>query len=98
MTETKAGIPHFSGAASTLQEWKFKVITKKTALMAIKDVDVRRERMAELTSKVTDGLAGEALKIAMDLGGYELSREDGITKLIEAVEKQYYGIIRIILY
>ena len=87
MTETKAGIPHFSGAASTIQEWKFKVITKKTALLAIKDPDVRKEKMAELTSKVTDGLAGEALKVAMDLGENELAKDEGLAKLIEAVEK-----------
>ena len=86
MTETKAGIPHFSGAASTIGEWKFKVMTKKSALTAIKDDDTRRERMAELTSKVTDGLAGEALKVAMDLGEAMLGKENGLDQLIEAME------------
>ena len=87
MTETKAGITRFSGAASMIHEWKFKVITKKTALLAIKDSDVRKEKMAELMSEVTYGLAGEALKVATDLGEEELAKDDGLAKLIEAVEK-----------
>ena len=89
MTETKAGIPQFAGTASTLQEWKLKVIAKKTALLAIKDPDVRKEKMAELTSEVTYGLADEALKEGLWqlLGEEELAKDDGLAKLIEAVEK-----------
>ena len=61
MTETLQGIPNYGGSASTLQEWKFKVTTKKFAVLTIKDEGIRAEKLAELTSKVTDGLSGDGL-------------------------------------
>ena len=78
-------MPNYSGSASTLQEWKFKGTTKKFAVLAIKDEGQRAERLAELTSKVTDGLSGDALKVAMDLGE-DLSKPDGLDKLVEQIE------------
>ena len=85
MTETRQGIPNYGGSASTLQEWKFKVTTKKFAVPTIKDEGIRAEKLAELTSKVTDGLSGDALKVAMDLGE-ALSKPDGLDKLVEQIE------------
>ena len=86
MTETRQGVPNYNGSASTLQEWKFKVTTKKFAVLAIKDEGQRSERLAELTSKVTDGLSGDALKVAMDLGE-DLSKPGGLDQLVEQIEK-----------
>ena len=56
--ETRAGIPHFSGSAFLLPEWRFKVLRKKAAINSIKDDGMREEKLAELTSKIVDLLDG----------------------------------------
>ena len=66
--ETRAGIPHFSGSAFLLPEWRFKVLRKKAAINSIKDDGMREEKLAELTSKIVDGLSDDALRVSMDLG------------------------------
>ena len=54
--ETRAGIPHFSGSAYLLPEWRFKVLRKKAAVSTIGDENMRAEKLADLMSKIIDGL------------------------------------------
>ena len=84
--ETRAGIPHFSGSAFLLPEWRFKVLRKKAAINSIKDDGMREEKLAELTSKIVDGLSDDALRVSMDLGETVLSKTTGIDGLIKALE------------
>ena len=85
--ETRAGIPHFSGSAFLLPEWKFKVLRKKAAINSIKDDALREEKLAELMSKIVDGLSDDALRVSMDLGEPVLSKTNGIDMLIKALEE-----------
>ena len=58
---------------------------KQNAILATKDEIQRKERMAELISRVADGLSGDALKVAMDLGD-ELEKDDGLQTLIDRID------------
>ena len=82
----RAGIPHFSGSAFLLPEWKFKVLRKKATINLIKDDGMREEKLAELTSKIVDGLSDDALRVSMALGEQVLSKTIGIDDLIKALE------------
>ena len=56
------------------------------AVQSVSNEDLRSERLQELTSKVVDGLSGDALKVAMDMGK-GLYTEDGLANLLDKVEK-----------
>ena len=84
--ETRAGIPQFSGTAYLLPEWKFKVLRKRAALNTINNDELREEKLAELMSKIIDGLTDDALRVSMDLGESALSATDGIDTLVKAME------------
>ena len=85
MPETRQNVPSYSGSPETLQEWKFKLMIKQNAILATKDEIQRKERMADLISRVTDGLSGDALKVAMDLGD-ELEKDEGLQTLIDRID------------
>ena len=91
MHETRAGIPHFSGSAYLLPEWKFKVLRKKAVINCIQDDAVREEKLAELVSKIIDGLTDDALQVTMDLGDTVLNRTTGIDFIIAAMENMVTG-------
>ena len=84
--ETRAGIPQFSGTAYLLPEWKFKVLRKRAALNTINNDELREEKLAELMSKIIDGLTDDALRVSMDLGEAALSATNGIDTLVKAME------------
>ena len=97
-TEAKSRVPRSAETASTLQEWKRKVIMERAIVLAIQDPEARREKMAVLTTEVTHRLASLALKASKVCGKEELTEDDtldeeelakdeGLAKLIEAVEK-----------
>ena len=85
--ETRGGVPQFSGSAYQLPEWKFKVLRKRAAINAIASDEIREEKLAELTSKIVDGLTDDALRVSMDLGESVLSKTTGIIELITALEE-----------
>ena len=68
MSETKMGVPVYGGTAAFLDEWSYKVNTRRNALMFKKDDDAKKEAIAEYAAKVVEGLRDDALKVAMDLG------------------------------
>ena len=86
LSETRAGVPLYSGTAFDLPEWRFRVTTKRKAIDAMK-ADERGQKLADLVSKVTDALTDEALRIAMDIGEDTLSKPNGIDTLIKAIEE-----------
>eukprot|EP00972_Heterocapsa_arctica_P028709 4223399-Heterocapsa_arctica.AAC.1 len=73
LTETRAGVPQYSGTAYDFQEWKFRILTKKLAIEIPKPED-RDQKSTDLVSRITDALTEDALKIAMDIGSFELSK------------------------
>ena len=84
--ETRAGAPRYAGQAWNLEEWKFRVLQKKKAIETMTDTDKIPEKIADLVSRVTDGLSDDALKIAMDLGDDALSKPDGLDQLVKEIE------------
>ena len=79
--ETQAGVPKYAGHAWNLEEWKFRVMNKKKAIEMMTDTEKIPEKIADLASRIIDGLTDDALKIAMDLGDNVLTKLDGLDKL-----------------
>ena len=65
VTTTQSGMPTYDGQVTGFQEWQLKVLAKYDAYEDKEDADALRK---ELVSKVLDGLIGDALTAAMDLG------------------------------
>ena len=70
MRESRDGIPQY--------ERKFKITTKKNAVIAIQDENIRAEGLLELTSKIVSSLSDDALKIAMDIGEEAIAKPSGL--------------------
>ena len=83
LEETRSGIPIYYGNALGYDEWVFRVKVKKNAAERVKDT--KPEILVELGSKVVEGMRGEALRIAMDLGVEQLGKEGGVQKLMDKV-------------
>ena len=63
------------------------MLRKRAAINAIASDEIREEKLAELTSKIVDGLTDDALRVSMDLGEKVLSKTTGIDELIRALEE-----------
>ena len=85
MQETRLGVPMYSGTAHDLEEWKFRVLTKVEAVKRVQKEEDRTVKMAELCSRILDGLSGEPLRIAMDLGVDQIGDATGLKTLVDAV-------------
>ena len=83
--ETKSGAVIYSGDAVGFKEFAFKTLIKHKALGRKEDPDVERSIHS---SKVLEGLRGDALKLAMDLGEDLLDSPEGVPKLVEALRQQ----------
>ena len=59
-------------------------MTKYDALSAKEDPE---EKKIDYCSRVLEGLSDDAFKIAQDIGRPELTKHDGIVKLVEAIRK-----------
>ena len=86
MEETRRRVPIFHGTPQDLPEWKFNVELKIKIVEQMNDPGRKAELMAKLTGDIVDGLRGDALGVAMDLGSV-LHRQDGLTSLVAKVER-----------
>ena len=85
LEETRGGVPVCCGAASGLQEWRFKVFQRRTR----DDGTLRRgqaSQFAEFLGKVIERLRNEASQVAMGISDDELRGEDAINVLVDRVE------------
>ena len=85
MEETRRGVPIFHGTPQDLPEWKFKV-ELKIKIVEQKILDERQSFMAKWMGDVIDGLRGDALNAAMDLGPV-LHGPEGLSSLVTKVER-----------
>ena len=76
--ESKQGAPIFDGTPSGFYEWEFRVMTRFHS--------TEDSEKWKLASKLCEGLTGESLKVAMSLGMKNLSQDDGVPKLVEALK------------
>ena len=88
LLETKNGVPLYGGSHAHFETWKFKIEGKFMALESYNDEDEKKKKKKRsfVADRVMDGLHGEALKIAMELGLETLNKEDGCAKLIAAID------------
>ena len=84
--ETRGGVPLCSGLPHELHHWKFRVESRILSTEAEPEDQKREQKMKELGSKLLDGLSGDALQIAMDLGARTIIAAEGPRKLLEALE------------
>ena len=87
MEETRQGTPIFHGTPQDLPEWKFKVEMRMRCVESITDDGRREEAKAKLLSEVIDGLRGDALNAAMDLGSVLYNFPDGCLRLVTKIER-----------
>ena len=66
--ETNGGIPIFAGQPERFESWVWKVELKRDAMNLDPDEQKRNFKVREFGSRLTEGLSGEAQRIAMDLG------------------------------
>ena len=79
---TKAGAPIFFGDAASFEDWKFKV--------SILQKGTRPDDKASCVTKIIEGLRDDAFTTAKDLGEKALYQENGVTLLIETIEKKLF--------
>ena len=84
LDETRGGIPIYAGNAIGFDEWVFRIEAKLHGAEAIKTT--KPEILAELGSRVIEGLRGDALRISMDMGVPEVCKTGGVRKLIERID------------
>ena len=83
MLHAEKGIFQFDGSPSHFHEWEFRTKMKVNGIAEDKD----RKLVA---SKIVEGLFGEALSIAMDLGIEVLVEEDGIETLVQRIKEHIF--------
>ena len=79
---TKAGAPIFFGDAASFEDWKFKV--------SILQKGTKPDDKASCVTKIIEGLRDDAFTTAKDLGEKALYQENGVTLLIETIEKKLF--------
>ena len=80
--ESKQGAPIYDGLPSGFFEWEFRAMTRYHS--------TDDSEKWKLASKLTEGLTGESLKIAMSLGITELTKQDGVLLLIRALRQHIF--------
>ena len=80
--ESKQGAPIYDGTPSGFFEWEFRAMTRYHS--------TDDSEKWKLASKLTEGLTGESLKIAMSLGITELTKQDGVLLLIRALRQHIF--------
>ena len=90
-SETKSGVPLFSGEAVDFDEYCFRVEVK--ALQRSKLPDPKNK--VPLGPDLVEGLSGPGLRTARDLGLPELEKADGWKKLLEAIKLQIMPLARV---
>ena len=85
---TKAEIPFYNGSLVDYDEWYFRVRAKYDAYGGRDDEESLRR---ELAAKVLDGLGGEALRIAMDMGLDKVISPDGVLTMASAIRAAIAG-------
>ena len=83
--ETKHGVPIYAGLPGQFDNWVWEVELKGDAIALDVDVPTREQQLTEFSSRLTEGLSGEAQRIAMDLGKEKLLAIDGAAQLITAM-------------
>lgn len=78
--ETKKGQPIFDGAPSQFQEWEFRV--------ELRAESIEEGKEAKAIGEVIDGLRGDALQIAMDIGRAELIKAGGLNILVQKINDE----------
>ena len=88
VTTTQSGMPTYDGQATGFQEWQVRVLAKYDAYEDKEDADALRK---ELASKVLDGLTGNALTAAMDLGREKVVAKNGVPNLVQKIKESLRG-------
>ena len=77
--ETKSGVSVYDGIPSGFFEWKFRTLARYHS--------TEKTELWKLGSWLVEGLAGEALKVAMGMGHKKLNEETAVPVLVDKVKK-----------
>ena len=82
--ETKSGAYIYAGDALNYHEWQFRTSLRTTAC---KDED-----LPGIASKVIEGLRGDALHAAMEIGLTDIKTRKGLERLMETIHKRAFSL------
>ena len=86
MSDGRSGIPRFNGEPTRLAEFEFRV---KAKLFKAKQMsEEERKKLGPLALRLIEGLSGTALRIAQAFDLSKLSGEDGVSKLLTALQRE----------
>ena len=88
--ETRSGVPVFDGTPHRFEAWKIRVEAKVAAALAC-ETQYQEKEMAQLGSKIIDGLSGDAQLVARDFGVSNLMKLEGPEKLIIKMRDELMG-------
>ena len=75
--ETRSGMPIYAGTAVGFEDWHFRILGK----LAVQ----KKKDLKSFASKVVEGLRGNGLTVAQNVGNARLSKDDGVDELISAM-------------
>ena len=76
---TKHGVFIYDGSALHFDEWKFSTLARVAG--------TKEEDVPSLPARILEGLRGEALRVAMDIGVAGLTKEGALQTLVDDLEK-----------
>ena len=76
-TSTKDGIFIFNGQPSDFHEWEFRTLMRAKG--------TKQDDLPNLASRIIQGLRDDAFLVAADIGVEELTKEEGVETLVEAM-------------
>ena len=76
--ETAKGVPIYDGNASQFHTWQFKTTLAYKAS--------KKEDLPKTLHRIVEGLRGDALQVARDIGEAELAKDKGIEVLIDKIK------------
>ena len=87
LEETRKGVPIYSGTAVGYETWSFKINTRLGAINSgTGEQEVKDAKVSEFASQLLEGLQGQALQAAMDIGHEILITRVGIKKLMTNIK------------
>ena len=84
--ESSRGVIVYDGRPAEFFDWEFRTSLKYEILKTESDAGKR----VKIINQVIDGLRGDALQTAQDLGIDELIKNDGLDKLIKEIKEMVF--------
>ena len=89
--ETKCVSYIYDGSVARFHEWEFRTMARIEGVGELAEdgtTTTKPENLRKNVNRVIEGLRGDALDLAMDIGRARLMTEDGVPLLVDAIRKK----------